>query len=161
MKLRPTALAMLMAALVLAGCKDAQKPAGKPAAEQGSTTLSEGTGDAVSVAPPDPLLVTVPPNFGAPIKVTSAGNTQVSDTLRVAGKVDFDQARVTRIGATVTGRVIEIQAHLGQQVRVGDSLAVINSTELGRPNSAISRPAPRLTCKRAASSAPASCLPPT
>jgi cobalt-zinc-cadmium efflux system membrane fusion protein len=131
MKLRPTALAMLMAALVLAGCKDAQKPAGKSAAEQGSTTLSEGTGDAVSVAPPDPLLVTVPPNFGAPIKVTSAGNTQVSDTLRVAGKVDFDQARVTRIGATVTGRVIEIQAHLGQQVRVGDSLAVINSTELG------------------------------
>ena len=133
MKLRPTTLAMLMAALVLAGCKDAQKPAGKPAAaaEQTATTLSEGTGDAVSVAPPDPLLVTVPANFGAPIKVTSAGNTQVSDTLRVAGKVDFDQARVTRIGATVTGRVIEIQAHLGQQVRVGDSLAVINSTELG------------------------------
>lgn len=133
MKLRPTTLAMLMAALVLAACKDAPKPAGKPAAaaEQASTTLSEGTGDTVSVAPPDPLLVTVPPNFGAPIKVTSAGNTQVSDTLRVAGKVDFDQARVTRIGATVTGRVIEIQAHLGQQVRVGDSLAVINSTELG------------------------------
>jgi multidrug resistance efflux pump len=26
---------------------------------------------------------------------------------------------VTRIGATVTGRVIEIQAHLGQQVRLG------------------------------------------
>jgi len=133
MKLRPTTLAMLMAALALAACKDAPKPAGKPAAtaEQAATTLSEGTGDAVSVAPPDPLLVTVPPNFGAPIKVTSAGNTQVSDTLRVAGKVDFDQARVTRIGATVTGRVIEIQAHLGQQVRVGDSLAVINSTELG------------------------------
>lgn len=133
MKLRPTTLAILMAAMVLAACKDAPNSAGKPAAtaEQATTTLSEGTGEAVSVAPPDPLLVTVPPNFGAPIKVTSAGNTQVSDTLRVAGKVDFDQARVTRIGATVTGRVIEIQAHLGQQVRVGDSLAVINSTELG------------------------------
>ncbi|HRH75067.1 MAG TPA: hypothetical protein PLM62_18405, partial [Zoogloea sp.] len=107
MKLRPTTLAMLMAALVLAGCKDAEKSTGKPAAsEQATTALSEGTGEAVSVAPPDPLLVTVPPNFGAPIKVTPAGNTQVSDTLRVAGKVDFDQARVTRIGATVTGRVI-------------------------------------------------------
>jgi len=133
MKLRPTSLALLMSALVLAARQDSGKaPAGKAGNEQpAQTTLSEGTGEPVSVAPPDPLLVTVPPNFGAPIKVTSAGNTQVADVLRVAGKVDFDQTRVTRIGATVTGRVIEIQAHLGQQVRVGDSLAVINSTELG------------------------------
>ncbi len=133
MKLRPTSLALLMSALVLAACQDSGKaPAGKAGNEQpAQTTLSEGTGEPVSVAPPDPLLVTVPPNFGAPIKVTSAGNTQVADVLRVAGKVDFDQTRVTRIGATVTGRVIEIQAHLGQQVRVVDSLAVINNTELG------------------------------
>lgn len=131
MKLRPISLAILMAALVLAGCKDSPKTAGKPAGDQTSTTLSEGTGETVKVAPPDPMVVSVPSDFGAEIKVTAAGNTQVSDILRVAGKVDFDQTRMTRIGATVTGRVIEIHAHLGQQVRVGDALAVINSTELG------------------------------
>ena len=129
MKLRLTTLAVLTAALALAGCKDSAKPA---ATEAGLTTLSEGTGAELKVVPPDPNLVTVPAGFGAEIKVTPAGAIPVSDTLRVAGKVDFDEYRVTRIGATVTGRVIEIQAHLGQQVKVGDALAVINSTELGQ-----------------------------
>jgi cobalt-zinc-cadmium efflux system membrane fusion protein len=133
MKLRLTSLAVLTAVLALAGCKDSAKPAGKAAeTEAGLTTLSEGTGAEMKVVPPDASLVTVPADFGAEIKVTSAGATAVSDTLRVAGKVDFDEQRVTRIGATVTGRVIDIQAHLGQQVKVGDSLAVINSTELGQ-----------------------------
>ncbi|KAB2965378.1 efflux RND transporter periplasmic adaptor subunit [Zoogloea sp.] len=131
MKLKPIHLAILMAALVLGGCKEASRPAAKATDNGSATTLSEGTGAEIKVSPPDPGLVTVPPAFGAEIKVMPAGQTQISDTLRVAGKVDFDQTRVTRIGATVTGRVIEIQAHLGQQVRVGDSLAVINSTELG------------------------------
>jgi hypothetical protein len=71
-------------------------------------------------------------DFGADIKVAPAGARSVSDTLRVAGKVDFDEYRVSRIGATVTGRVIEINVRLGQQVKVGDALAVINSTELGQ-----------------------------
>lgn len=133
MKLRLTTLAVLTAMLALAGCKDSAKPAGKAAATEGGlTTLSEGTGAEMKVIPPDANLVTVPADFGAEIKVTPAGATAVSDTLRVAGKVDFDEQRVTRIGATVTGRVIDIQAHLGQQVKVGDSLAVINSTELGQ-----------------------------
>lgn len=131
MKLRPINLAILLAALVLGGCKEASSPATKAGDNGTATTLSEGTGAEIKVSPPDPALVTVPPAFGAEIKVMPAGQTQISDTLRVAGKVDFDQTRVTRIGATVTGRVIEIQAHLGQQVKVGDSLAVINSTELG------------------------------
>lgn len=131
MKLRPINLAILLAALVLGGCKEASSPASKASENGSATTLSEGTGAEIKVSPPDPALVSVPPAFGAEIKVMPAGQTQISDTLRVAGKVDFDQTRVTRIGATVTGRVIEIQAHLGQQVKVGDSLAVINSTELG------------------------------
>jgi|APMI01.1.fsa_nt_gi membrane fusion protein, heavy metal efflux system len=133
MKLRLTTLAVLTAVLALAGCKDSTNPAGKASTtEPGLTTLSEGTGAEMKVAPPDVNLVTVPADFGAEIKVMPAGATAVSDTLRVAGKVDFDEQRVTRIGASVTGRVIEIQAHLGQQVKMGDSLAVINSTELGQ-----------------------------
>ena len=128
LKLQPLALAMLTATLVLAGCKDASSPAGKLPADEVSTALDAGA----KVDKPDPLLVSVPADFGADIKVTPAGARSVSDTLRVAGKVDFDEYRVSRIGATVTGRVIEINVRLGQQVKVGDALAVINSTELGQ-----------------------------
>ena len=128
LKLQPLALAMLTATLVLAGCKDASSPAGKLPADEVSTALDAGA----KADKPDPLRVSVPADFGADIKVTPAGARSVSDTLRVAGKVDFDEYRVSRIGATVTGRVIEINVRLGQQVKVGDALAVINSTELGQ-----------------------------
>lgn len=127
-KFQPLALAMLAATLVLAGCKDASSPAGKLPADEVSTALDAGA----KAEKPDPLLVSVPANFGADLKVAPAGARSVSDTLRVAGKVDFDEYRVSRIGATVTGRVIEINVRLGQQVKVGDALAVINSTELGQ-----------------------------
>ena len=127
-KFQPLALAMLAATLVLAGCKDASSPEGKPPADEVSTALEGGA----KPEKPDPLLVSVPANFGADLKVAPAGARSVSDTLRVAGRVDFDEYRVSRIGATVTGRVIEINVRLGQQVKVGDALAVINSTELGQ-----------------------------
>ena len=130
MKPNALALAVLTAALILAGCKDSPKP-GATTAPTAAALTEAATGE-TDVPVPDPLAVTVPANFGAEIKVAPVGATPLSDTLRVAGKVDFDEYRVTRIGATVTGRVIEIHAHLGQQVKVGDALAVINSTELGQ-----------------------------
>lgn len=55
-----------------------------------------------------------------------------SETLRVTGKVEFDEQRVARIGSSVTGRVVEVIAIPGQEVEPGDTLARINSTELGQ-----------------------------
>ncbi len=133
MKPQALTLAVLTAALLLAGCQDSTPPgaraAAAPATAAALTEVATGEPDA---PPPDPLLVRVPPGFGAELRVVPVGATPLSDTLRVAGKVDFDEYRVTRIGASVTGRVIEIDAHLGQVVKVGDTLAVINSTELGQ-----------------------------
>lgn len=55
-----------------------------------------------------------------------------SETLRVSGKVEFDEQRVARIGATVVGRVTDVLAMPGQLVDQGTVLARINSTELGQ-----------------------------
>ena len=55
-----------------------------------------------------------------------------SEILRVSGKVEFDEQRVARIGASVTGRVTEIHALPGQEIDRGTVLARINSTELGQ-----------------------------
>ncbi|MCE1184950.1 MAG: efflux RND transporter periplasmic adaptor subunit [Rhodocyclales bacterium] len=113
------ALALLvLASLNLAGCQDEAKTS--PAASAESREAA------------DPRLVTVPENFGAQLKVEALSKAPVADTLSVAGKVDFDQSRLTRIGASVTGRITEIQVFPGQPVQVGDSLAVLNSTELGQ-----------------------------
>ncbi|HJW04463.1 MAG TPA: efflux RND transporter periplasmic adaptor subunit [Azospira sp.] len=84
-----------------------------------------------AAAPVDPLLVSAPEALQAQLKVAAVGSVPVSETLRVAGRLDFDEQRIARIGATVTGRVTQISGQLGQAVKAGEPLAVINSTVLG------------------------------
>ena len=64
------------------------------------------------------------------IKISEVSQGDVSDILRVAGQIDFDEQALTRIGASVTGRVTQINAQLGNEVKKGDTLALINSSEL-------------------------------
>ncbi|MFH1814256.1 MAG: efflux RND transporter periplasmic adaptor subunit [Pseudomonadota bacterium] len=105
---------LLGASLIFAGCGEADKP--EPAK---------------ATAPADPNLVSAGENLTRIIQLGEVTSVELSDMLRVAGQVDFDEQRITRIGATVTGRISELQAVLGQQVKVGQTLAVLNSTELG------------------------------
>ena len=65
------------------------------------------------------------------IKVSPIGASMVADSLRLPARIDLDQQHVARIGATVTGRIIDTNAVLGQDVNKGDQLAILNSTELG------------------------------
>ena len=70
------------------------------------------------------------PELLAQLKLAKVSTRPVAETLRVAGRIDFDEQRLARIGATVTGRVTDIDALLGQEVRKGDVLARLNSSEL-------------------------------
>lgn len=83
----------------------------------------------------DLISVKATPVLMKQIKVMAVGESQVHDTLRLPARIDLDQQRVARIGATVTGRINEIQAVLGQEVRKGEQLATLNSTELGQAQS--------------------------
>ena len=70
------------------------------------------------------------PKYKMKIQVADVVSFELSDTLRVAGQIDFDEQALTRIGASVTGRVTQIHAQLGNVVNKGDTLALINSSEL-------------------------------
>lgn len=100
-------------------------------ADDKSDKTSGKAATAVAELGSDPSLVKAGDNLGPIVKLGVVEKVPLSETLRVAGQVDFDEQRVARIGATVTGRVTELVAVLGQQVKVGDTLAVLNSTELG------------------------------
>jgi len=78
----------------------------------------------------DPGLVYPAEELRNQLKLAAVKLEPVSETLRVAGQIDFDEQRVARIGATITGRVTEIDALLGQTVRKGEVLAKLNSSEL-------------------------------
>lgn len=78
----------------------------------------------------DPTLVAPSSELLAQLKLAEVGRAAVAETLRVAGRIDFDEQRLARIGATVTGRVTQIDAMLGQSVGKGEVLARLNSSEL-------------------------------
>ena len=105
------ALFLTLTAALLAGC-------------------NEKAGKSAVAAAHDPAIVAPGPDLLAQLTVLEVSVQPVAETLRVAGTIDFDEQRLARIGATVTGRVTEIDAILGQSVRKGDVLARLNSSEL-------------------------------
>lgn len=101
----------LFAAALLAGCGEEKS---EPAAQ----------------ATRDPMLVKPAAELVSQLKVVEVGKESVAEMLRVTGNIDFDEQRVNRIGATVTGRVVEVDALPGQEVKRGELLARLNSSEL-------------------------------
>jgi cobalt-zinc-cadmium efflux system membrane fusion protein len=78
----------------------------------------------------DPAVVSPAPELLAQLKLAPVATQPVAETLRVAGSIDFDEQRIARIGATITGRVTSIDAWVGQRVAQGAVLARLNSSEL-------------------------------
>jgi cobalt-zinc-cadmium efflux system membrane fusion protein len=70
------------------------------------------------------------------LKVSPVGYGRVRSMLRLPGRVQLNEQRLVRIGASVTGRITALHAMLGQEVRRGDILAELNSTELGAAQAA-------------------------
>jgi cobalt-zinc-cadmium efflux system membrane fusion protein len=94
------------------------------------TACKKATVEDASNQQTDAMRVFVPESLRTQIQVSEVQSQELSDTLRVAGQIDFDEQALTRIGSSVTGRVTQIQAQLGNMVKKGDTLALINSSEL-------------------------------
>jgi cobalt-zinc-cadmium efflux system membrane fusion protein len=80
----------------------------------------------------DPNVVELTPQLQQQIKVEKIAKYEIREVLRIPGSVEVDEQRVARIGASVTGRITDIDAVLGQNVKQGQTLATLNSTELAQ-----------------------------
>jgi cobalt-zinc-cadmium efflux system membrane fusion protein len=98
---------------VLAGCSQKEVP--KPAAK---------------AAAPDPNSVAAGPDLAGRIALGDAAWLEVRETMRVPGRIEVDEARMARIGSPVAGRITDLDATVGQNVRRGQVLATLNSTDL-------------------------------
>jgi len=78
----------------------------------------------------DPAVVMVTDELLKRLKITSIEEGDFIETLRLPARVELDEQRLTRIGATVTGRVSQIHATLGQRVDPGQLMATLHSAEL-------------------------------
>jgi len=104
-------LMIILAIGLLTACKDKKAPPSTP-----SST--------------DPTIAAVSVEFLQRLKITTVEEGDYFETLRLPARVELDEQRLARIGATVTGRVTQIHATLGQRVEPGQLLATIHSAEL-------------------------------
>lgn len=120
---RHPALALALACLLaLTGCgdkKDTAKTA--PAASGGAPAQTPAT---------DPLTVVADGETRKWVKEGPLQAVEFRETLRVPASASVDETRVARIGSSVTGRITDLRAIVGQNVQRGQVLAALNSTEL-------------------------------
>ena len=76
-----------------------------------------------------PAGLLVDPKMRASIKVASVQTRDVAAVLSVAGKVQFDEERLSRVIVPVAGQVVDLRVKLGDPVKKGQPLCAINSRE--------------------------------
>jgi len=80
--------------------------------------------------PPNELWITQKQILEAGIATTEVADRAVDNSLTTTGRVVFSDARVGHVFSPVTGRVTSCLATLGQQVRRGTPLAILQSPDL-------------------------------
>lgn len=125
---RPGALGLiLLLGLSLVGCSGGAAPeeteehaateadsAGEEHAEEGNVVALDSTAIAI-----------------AGIRLASV-DTVSTTSLPVTGTITFDANRVSHIGSRTDGRILALRADIGERVRAGQTLAVLESPEVGQ-----------------------------
>lgn len=123
---RGTAGALFLAGVyvwMLAGC-GAKPP--EPVAEQEPAHAKNQAG-----------VITLSPESqrSAEIVVDEAAVRSLQRELQAPGSIQVNQNRLAHVGPRIPGRIVEIKAGLGERVKAGATLAVIDSPELGQAQS--------------------------
>jgi multidrug efflux pump subunit AcrA (membrane-fusion protein) len=89
--------------------------------------------------PPGEAWLTAQQVRDAKIEYSPIDLQNVDDTILTSGKVTFDDQKVVHIYSPVSGRVTRIDATLGQSVKKGQPLAVIESPDVGIASSDVGK----------------------
>jgi cobalt-zinc-cadmium efflux system membrane fusion protein len=87
----------------------------------------------------DPYTVHVEPELERWLRIEPVRMGEYRDIVRVPSTVTVDETRTAQLGANVTGRITDLSAVVGQDVRRGQTLAELSSTELAAAQLALAR----------------------
>ncbi len=91
---------------------------------------SPRAGAQAAATPADPFAITADAGLLSRLTIGEPADATVASRQTVAARIDVDHTRVTRVGSPVMGRVSRLAAEVGQYVRKGDVLALLDSTGL-------------------------------
>lgn len=70
--------------------------------------------------------------MGSRVETAIVGFSSSRQTLALSGKVAYGEDRYSRISSPLQGRVVEVRAHLGDRVKAGDILLVVDSPDIAQ-----------------------------
>ena len=112
--------AIVFITLFMVGCSDSE-----------SIILPEEQNEEqkVVVSNKDIYSIQLKPEMTKHLKIGLPVSLELADKLRVPGRIEPDEETLVRIGANVTGRIVEVNSRLGDDVISGSVLAKISSPE--------------------------------
>ncbi|HYE36168.1 efflux RND transporter periplasmic adaptor subunit [Methylocaldum sp.] len=96
------------------------------------------------------IAVMAPPSLLQRLKIAPVASAEIGETLHLPGRVMLNEHRVARVGPSVSGRVTDVTAFVGQNVRQGQHLGTINSTELSIAQAAYLKAKTQMNLRRLA-----------
>jgi cobalt-zinc-cadmium efflux system membrane fusion protein len=138
----PILCALIGACVLLAACgQHAAASAGAASSTSGPAAtglLREGASVAVPQASP----------LRHAIQVAVAAQTAVARSIAVPGVIEADPARLVRIVPPVAGRIVRVYKSLGDAVKAGEPLLMVDSADLAQATSDASKAAAALLLAR-------------
>lgn len=127
-----------LSATLLAGCGD------KPAPEQGVSQKTEPENQGTQKSPPEKpgekaaeklLDLSDAEIHQAGIKIQKLELQEKADQIVVTATIQANQNRLAHVAPRVPGRIVKVNASLGDRVKPGQALATLDSIELGEARS--------------------------
>lgn len=109
--------AVLLITLFLSGCdkNDSSESQVEETAQQEATDVNS---------------IILKPEMMQRIKIGNPEVIDIADRIKVPSQIEIDEQKLVRVGANVTGRIVEVFAKLGDEIKVGTVLARIAGPEL-------------------------------
>lgn len=138
MSLASRLLSAFALAAVLSACGARGSDADKMvAASKNGANAAASASQAASSNPNKPLMLSDAERQQAGVRVQAIEPSTVNTSLALTGTVSANQDRIARVVPRLPGRITSAPVSLGAQVRAGQTLAVIESFELGEARSAL------------------------
>jgi len=129
----PAIIGLVLAAVVLAAGGCSERPEGEELTQHETEQEHDEGGHGDEGGHEEGVVeLTDEKAAAAQIETATVSQTMLSAQLATTGQVDFNQDRLAHVSPRIPGRVHEVRAQLGQQVRRGEVLAILDSIELGR-----------------------------
>lgn len=116
----PLIISLIGCALLTAGCSKNDNPPARETAAQAAAQARQA----------DPMVVELSPEMSKQFRVESATMSDIAIEQKVSGRIEANERLTARIGSSITGRIVQVMAEVGDRVKAGQPLAKLASPEL-------------------------------